>query len=99
MTQSKYTPAPWKVFYAKNNGQLILGVGQDTGEGIIASNGSFWGDDDEAKANAEHVVKCVNLHDELLEVLEQLYSGFKSRCTEGFQIKIEKAIAKAKGEV
>ena len=76
MGKEKHTKTPWKVFYAKSNDDLIIGVGEETGEGIIASNGSFWGTDSEAKSNAEHVVKCVNAHDELLEALEDAFKAW-----------------------
>jgi len=105
-----HTPAPWKVFYAKYNGELILGVGEDNGQGIIASNGSFWGDDQEAKANAEHVVKCVNVHDELLEVLEEcmveikksfpnVYEAEMHGIGKTFITRMKAAIKKAKVEI
>lgn len=101
MNKAKHTPAPWKVFYATNNDQLIIGVGQETGEGIIASNGSFWGTDAEAKANAEHVVKCVNAHDSLLDALELVKSQLEKdyiTMTNDVEGAVYDAIKEAKGE-
>ena len=101
MGKEKHTKTPWKVFYAKSNDDLIIGVGEETGEGIIASNGSFWGTDSEAKANAEHVVKCVNAHDELLEALERAKGYLKTSKNarqSGAYEQVLTAIKKAKGE-
>ena len=71
-SSAKHTPTPWKVFYAKNNGQKILGVGQETGEGITNSQGWLWGEDHEAKANAEFIVRACNSHDALVESLKSM---------------------------
>jgi len=97
MTEPKHTPAPWKVYYAKKNGQVILGVGDADGQGIIAYNGSFWGDDAESKANSEHVVKCVNCHDELLSEMQKLAKALEDTGHEPEQSFYD-AIAKARGE-
>ncbi len=67
---NEHTPLPWKVYYAKNNGQVILGTGEENGCAVQAHNGSFWRNDEEAKANAEFVVHACNCHYELLEALE-----------------------------
>lgn len=64
-----HTPLPWKVYYAKNNGQVVLGTGEENGCAIQNHNGAFWRDDEEAKANCEFVVKACNSHYELLEAL------------------------------
>lgn len=69
---TKHTPLPWKVYYAKNNGQIILGTGEENGCAIQNHSGAFWRDDEEAKANAEFVVRACNSHYELLEALEQV---------------------------
>ncbi len=72
MTNNKHTPTPWKVFLAKNNGESLLGIGEDTGAGIVAYNGTMWRDEAEAKANAAFIVKAVNHHDELVEMVREL---------------------------
>lgn len=111
----KPTQRPWKVFYAKNNGDLILGIGEAcNSQGITDSTGHMWGDDAEAKANAEHIVKCVNSHDELLEAAKWARAYFqflkqadenikKGRCIyilnpEMIETELEKAIQKAEGK-
>jgi hypothetical protein len=109
MKQLKHTPLPWKVYYAKNNGQLVLGTGEENGQAIQNHNGSFWRDEKEAKANAEFVVKACNSHYELLEALESCERWFKLHSenvelTNGKYTQhpmltmIQDTIAKAKGE-
>jgi len=98
MTKTKHTPLPWKVYYAKNNGQLILGTGEESGQAIQSHNGAFWRDEAEAKANAEFVVKACNSHYELLEALESV-KEYVHNFGESHLIEIvDKAIAKARGE-
>lgn len=63
MTQ-KHTPTPWKVYQF---GGVQIGQ-EDTGEAIC----SMWGDKSEGDANAAHIVKCVNMHDGLVEALRRL---------------------------
>lgn len=58
-----HTPTPWKVYQF---GGVQVGQ-EDTGEAIC----SMWGDKHEGEANAAHIVKCVNMHDELVEVLKE----------------------------
>lgn len=52
------------------------------------------------EANAAHIVKCVNMHDELVEALEAAAnsSGFQYMFYETRE-KINAALAKARGEV
>jgi len=96
----KHTSAPWKVYYAKNNGNLILGLGEEDGCAITTHQGAFWRDDEEAKANAEFIVKCVNSHDELLEALESAVRILKQNhivCFDGITLRqAENVISKAK---
>lgn len=70
MKKSKHTKLPWKVYYAKNNGQIVLGIGEEDGQAITNHSGAFWREDDEAKANSEFVVHACNNHYEMLEALE-----------------------------
>lgn len=98
-THQKHTPLPWKVYYAKNNGQLVLGTGEENGQAIQNHNGSFWRDDAEAKANCEFVVKACNAHYELLEALEladAALSGSNMNMNV-VQKKVKAALAKARG--
>ena len=101
---NKHTPLPWKVYYAKNNGQVILGTGEENGCAVQAHNGSFWRDDEEAKNNAEFVIHACNNHYELLEALENLANhDIAQDKREGVENCIElqnalSAIAKARGE-
>jgi len=59
----EHTPTPWKVYLY---GGVQIGQ-EDTGEAVC----SMWGDKQEGEANAAHIVKCVNMHDELVEALRK----------------------------
>ena len=62
--KTKHTPTPWRVI---KNGRIVWHKGGDIGE-IVVRSGNY----DEAQANAEHIVKCVNSHDALIEALKGL---------------------------
>jgi hypothetical protein len=68
---AQHTPTPWTVEF----GQVI--VSEDTTLAMTAPvhNGPRVISDDECKANARHIVHCVNLHDELVQALEDLLAG------------------------
>jgi len=69
-TETKHSPLPWKVYTAKNNDTKILGIGkEDTGEPVVAFNGTMWGEDAEAKANADFIAKACNNHYALVKAL------------------------------
>lgn len=67
---SKPTPSPWT-----NRGRTIFKNGL-----VIANCGrpsdSF--SEDDVTANATHIVKCVNVHEEVINLLDQLIEDFKS---------------------
>ena len=74
---SGHTKGPWKVFLVKsgpNKGQL-LGVGEETGEGVADAYGGLWGSGGEKLANA-HLIAAAP---ELLEALEKLVAAMPSR--------------------
>ena len=74
-----HTPVPWKVYYAKNNGHLILGIGEENGQAITNHSGAFWGTNDEAKANSEFVVRACNNHYQLIDALENLLNWHETK--------------------
>jgi hypothetical protein len=57
------TPTPWK---ARTNNSI---EGSDSR--LVAMPPSFARRKETSKANAEHIVKCVNAHDELVAALKQ----------------------------
>lgn len=75
MTEIPHTPTPWKVH---DNGHYIEILPEEWSEGIPCSIGnvcsSYPSDKDQGlqMANAEHIVNCVNLHDQLIEALYRL---------------------------
>jgi hypothetical protein len=103
---AQHTPTPWTVEF----GQVI--VSEDTTLAMTAPvhNGPRVISDDECKANARHIVHCVNLHDELVQALEiltkQLNTDFDmldddrvtDRLTAAYLNAVD-ALAKAKKEI
>lgn len=84
----KHTPLPYKAFYT-NNKLRLLGIGQDTGEGITDSGFGLWEEEKQAKANADFIVRACNSHyenqrkanayDNLLYAIKQAPSYNKKR--------------------
>jgi hypothetical protein len=69
--ETKHTPTPWRVYTATYNKQKILGIGEasgpDQGNGIVAYNGTMWGEMAQAKTNAAFIVRACNSHHALVE--------------------------------
>ncbi|MEN9393199.1 MAG: hypothetical protein RLZZ104_1542 [Pseudomonadota bacterium] len=75
MTETKFTPGPWKAFFGTENNKVLIGIGEDTGEGITDCGFGLWrGKDEEANANA-HLIAAAP---ELYEALLKLRSAYKS---------------------
>lgn len=98
--ETKHTPGPWALDEYKS-------VVDEKGQTVLANGFSMvmsYGEDQKvAKANAAHIVKCVNMHDELVEALK-LADGFLAN--KGYPADdplvrgaINSALAKARGEV
>lgn len=78
MTKARYTPAPW---HLDENGDVIKHWYDEKRFRVASFAKPAWHEDDakgwdEAYANAAHIVKCVNLHDELVGALESVL-GFE----------------------
>lgn len=66
-----YTPTPWRLGEASNEYQSI--VCDDNANGV-----TLWLANADARGNvAAHIVKCVNLHDQMLITIGKLASGMK----------------------
>lgn len=87
--ETKHTPTPWRI---EDGTTLIWGdcnPNDNTSSGmgypitecrVTPVSASSWCKapyNDEGKANAAHIVKCVNLHDELVEVLKDIQDFLK----------------------
>lgn len=71
-----HTPTPWRLGEASNEYQSI--VCDDNANGV-----TFWVANVDARANvAAHIVKCVNLHDELVDALELLIDNISPEAWE-----------------
>lgn len=80
---AKHTPTPWT--YNGTDSTILTRTGEFT---LIRTNGI--GD---TRNNAKHLVKCVNMHDELIGALEQLYPYCEGDTSREI---IEKTLSKAK---
>lgn len=86
--KKEHTPTPWKVY---QYGGVQIGQ-EDTGEAVC----SMWGDKKEGEANAAHIVKCVNMHDELVAVMSDIHDFLKRS---GYDTTMVKATLKKAGEL
>lgn len=83
MTDTKHTPTPWRVEGGTTliwgdcdtNDLSDYGMGYPIAECRVSPiSTSIWCKApyaDEGDANASHIVKCVNMHDELVEALKE----------------------------
>lgn len=90
-----HTPTPWKL---KDSSKVCVKLGRE--ELPVLKIESLAGTTPEKNAaNAAHIVKCVNLHDDLINRLSTIHSRGK-----GYQIswdehdKIGELLARARGE-
>lgn len=67
MTDTKYTPTPWEVGTDPEGLVAVLKNGTFITYAFPTDMGLEGGCE---KANAAHIVKCVNMHDELVEVIK-----------------------------
>lgn len=93
MTDTKHTPTPWPtpaVYKKRKDGSLILSFGDP----LIGYHEQF---DLYASENiAAHIVKCVNMHEELVEVLEGVLDGIQRGYSLGYlEDEVEKTLKKA----
>jgi hypothetical protein len=74
MSDTKFTPGPWKAFFGTENNSVLLGIGEEsTGEGVadcgqIYCKGKFgiWrGKDPEARANAHLIAAAPEMYEQL----------------------------------
>lgn len=98
---SKHTPTPWKAeggyIFAGEGDEILVCIQSTINDELVA----------DAEANAARIVKCVNLHDELVECLkiaQQKLAVFNRNISpiqvatdEGFN-RIRAILAKTKGD-
>ena len=103
--QVKHTPTPWKL--AADGRTIYTSMAQGFPDNIIASTArSIYGQVGDPKANAEHIVRCVNSHDALLEACQRALAldtsvtqGEECELREGYRNMLRAAIACAQGGV
>ena len=92
---SKHTETPWKV---ADNCYIESEKGLDIAETLIVDNPG------EGEANAEHIVHCVNCHDDLVRVLREAFILLEEHQCEapwylkGHYNKLSKALEHAESE-
>ena len=106
----KYTKAPWNIengtdVFTELGATNSIGIRADTNDGWQIADfhvGSTFVNGDlcglpyaEQKANAEHVVKCVNAHDKLIEALERFLSNSSVQVNSPFECEYADKILEA----
>ena len=77
MSEIKHTPTPWIIEHGHMQQHTDIRYWQITdGQDAICNNQFCFARDSEA--NAAHIVKCVNMHDELVEALKLAHNGIVS---------------------
>jgi hypothetical protein len=77
MEKTKHTPGKLVLNYPKNVGSFEITV---DGIASIASIHNAYNNLEEQEANAKRIVKCWNMHDELLGVCNNLITGYMLDC-------------------
>lgn len=89
---AKHTPGPWAVSFDQPFEMSIRGPDGQKIQGISVHLDDCAHDyNPPVEANAAHIVRCVNMHDEMLAYLIELRGYVSSE-------ELETLIAKAKGE-
>lgn len=96
---SKHTPTPWAVIV---DGYVDDLDGIAIADCAICTNKRSY---EEHKANAAHIVKCVNLHNELVEALERALSTVRTHAMQTYSkssakeaVQLEDLLRRARGE-
>jgi hypothetical protein len=103
---AEHSPLPWRVYEDIN----VMSA-EEFPYGLVAEcDMGLTGEDDKPalwKANAEHIVQCVNAHDELVAALHEIATNYRVALTElGFKkpdsmpdlIVAKAALARGRGE-
>jgi hypothetical protein len=99
---NKHTPTPWGFIY-DGSSEWSIGPADDPQSNPVMT---IWSkDDDKARANAAHIVKCVNEREELVEALSILLKEYRQFLWDEFSTKddeysrrAKKALARAEKE-
>ena len=97
------SPRPWKVIKDSGKGEWMILDADDeyvcyiTVE-IYSKGGIYRIIEGERKESAHHIVHCVNLHDELVECLEDLLLDIPDDYEDAYCQKLRNLLARAKGE-
>ena len=73
----EHTKTPWK-YFDNECGDFTICTEDESS--LIATVGTDF-PHEEGKANAERIVKCVNIHDELVEFLKELEFNYRGTDT------------------
>ena len=90
-TQLKHTPGKWSFSKKKD---MIL----DNDKNRIANlfdKGEYFKPYDETQANAQRIIKAVNMHDELIEMIKELKYELRLAQSDNFIIDTETKIERA----
>lgn len=91
MSETKHTPGPWRAAHDDTDVRLL------DEEGNWIAECKMW-EHDQNVANANHIVRCVNAHDDMLEALEAVQADDTARLSGPVWDKVRAALKKARGE-
>lgn len=84
-----HTPTPWRIGSVSNEYQSI--VCDDNANGV-----TIWLANADARGNvASHIVKCVNMHDELVEAFELLIDNISPEAWEALPQYVQEQVMQA----
>lgn len=93
MTDTKHTPTPWP---SETVEQIWLaGINKLFADGMLGISVVNAIIDKVANADAAHIVKCVNLHEELVEALKFMYDNYDEYIVMKRLAEIEETLKKA----
>lgn len=100
--ENKFTPTPWnhrvetKISYNSETGEKR----EETSHWVYPLDGSFvciTNNYSNGEANAAHIVKCANLHDELVAMLEKIENCYENGDSMP-SVELNELIKRAKGQ-
>ena len=94
--KTKVSPRPWKIFWS---GEDTVGIIDGAGRWVHGTERLFWEAQMElGRSNLDHIVHCVNIHDELVAALDEFLDDLPDDCTDLYCTRMRDLIARAKGE-
>ena len=97
MKTTKHTLTPWTVEADQDDDFLLINGMTDLGDEVICQLNNS----ELEQTNAAHIVKCVNLHEELVEAIEHVInvSAYGDAISDSTEESLKTLLKRAKGKV